>query len=112
MLLWQSSSAPASWNSRLPACKHKRPGNCGRSRCLPLMCLAPTANQHLLRIVRGPAFLMSASTTRPSSEDESVASTPLQKKVFRPIGWSQCSHTTLPALVLNVVVVRRSGRKT
>ena len=48
----------------------------------------------------------------PSSEDESVASTPLQEMVFRPIGWSQCSHTTLPAFVLNVVVVRRCGRTT
>jgi len=50
---------PASRNSRLPASMHTRPGNCGRSRCLPL-----TANHHLLRIVRGPACLMSASTTR------------------------------------------------
>ena len=49
---------PASWNSRLPASMHTRPGNWGRSRCLAPMCLAPTANHHLLRIVRGPAFLM------------------------------------------------------
>jgi hypothetical protein len=95
-----------------PACMHTRPGNRGRSRCFAPMCLAPTANHHLLRIVRGPASLKSAATTRPSSEDESVASTPLQEKVFRPTGWSQCSHTTVPASVLNVVVVRRSGRTT
>jgi hypothetical protein len=47
--------------------------------------------------------------SRCSSEDENVASTPLQEAVFRPIGWSQCSHTTLPAFVLNVVVVRWSA---
>ena len=34
MLLWQSSSAPASWNSRLPASMHTRPGNCGRLQVL------------------------------------------------------------------------------
>jgi hypothetical protein len=64
MLLWQSSSAPASWNSRLPARMHARPGNCGRSRCLAPMCLALTANHHLVRIICGPASVMSASTSQ------------------------------------------------
>ena len=42
MLLWQSSSAPASRNSRLPACMmHTRPGNWGRSRCLAPNVLGP-----------------------------------------------------------------------
>jgi hypothetical protein len=108
MLLRQSSSAPASWNSRLLACQHSFKAR----KLWPVQVLAPTANHHLLRIVRGPVSLMSARTTRPSSEDESVASTPLQETVFRPIGWSQCSHTTLPDFVLNVVVVRWSGRTT
>ena len=48
----------------------------------------------------------------PSSEDERVASTPLQETVFRSIGWSECSHRTLPPCVLNVVGVRWSGRTT
>jgi hypothetical protein len=47
-----------------PVCMHTRPGNWGWSRCLAPMCLALTANHHLVRIIRGPASVMSASTSQ------------------------------------------------
>jgi hypothetical protein len=90
MLLWQSSSAP-------PA---------GILACLQA-CIQGQV------IVAGPVLAHNGESPfapnrpRASSEDESVASMPLQETVFCPIGWSQCSHRTLQAFVLDVVVVRR-----
>ena len=112
MLLWQSSSAPpAGILACLPACIQGQvigdgPGawpQCAWPQRRITICSESSA---------GLRFSCRRARSGPSSEDERVASTPLQETVFRPIGWSQCSHTTLPALVLNVVVVRRSGRTT
>ena len=90
MLLWQSfSAAPAAILVCLQACRQGQV------------------------IVAGPVLAhngespFASNPRRASSEDEGVASTPVQETVVRPIGCSPCSHRTLHAFVLDVVVVRR-----
>jgi hypothetical protein len=105
MILWQSSSAPAGRNSRLPAYRARYLWSV---QVLGLNGESPFASESSAC----PRLPCRRARRGPCSEGEGVASTPLQERVFRSICWSQCSHRTIPAFVLNMVVVRRSGRRT